>query len=126
MNQSNVLYRLWLREPIVKRSIHIDDDLYEKLQYLSDNVFEASVSKIINVAIEYSLCEESEDVKYYKKPNGVGSIYRSLLLRKEFYDKLVNIKERTGISISRLVNSCIKTFFDDNQKYFSSLKSSHS
>lgn len=122
MGNTNSIYRLWLKEEQVKRSIHIDDNLYEKLQDLSENVFEASVSRIVNVAIEYCLCQENPNIKYYKKPKGVESIYRSILLKKSFYDKLVSIRENTGISVSRLLNYCIKIFLEDYDEYFRSIR----
>ena len=47
--------RLYKREPTIVKSLHIDEDLYTKIQYLSENVFDASVSKIVNVCIENTL-----------------------------------------------------------------------
>ena len=113
MKNTDLIYKLWVQDELVPRSIHIDDDLYERLKFLDTKVFDGGISKIVNVAIEYSLCEESGTVKYYKKPDGVHSLYRSLLIRKRLYDKLLKIKEETGISLSRLLNYCIKKFLDD-------------
>lgn len=104
--------RLYKREEMVIKTLHIDQDLYEKVQYLSANVFDASVSKIINVCIENSLLK-NEGIKYYKRPSNVDSIYRSIVLRKSFCDKLLKIREETGISFSRLINACIKEFLDE-------------
>ena len=51
-------------------------------------------------------------VKYYKKPYKTDSIYRSIMLREEFYEELIRLKDETGISFSRLVNGSIKEFLD--------------
>ena len=110
--------RLYKKDEIITRSLHIDEDLYLKLQNICDNVFDASISKIVNIRVE-TLLQNKDNIKFYKKPYKVDSIYRSILFRKEFYDELIKIKEKTGISFSRLVNGSIKEFLDKYQgKYF--------
>lgn len=103
--------RLYLKDKIITRSLHLDEDLYKKIQYLCDNVYDASVSKLVNICIETEL-QNIDKIKYYKKPYNTESIYRSILFRKEFYDALINLREQTGISFSRLVNGSIKHFLD--------------
>ena len=94
--------RLYKKEKTVTRSLHIDEDLYEKLQILC----------------ETSL-QNKDKIKFYKKPYKCDSIYRSILFRKEYYDKLIEIRDERGISFSRLVNGSIKDFLDKyNGKYF--------
>ena len=103
--------RLYRKDEIVPRSLHIDEELYLKIQDLSDNVFNASVSKLINICVE-TMLEDKDKIKYYKKPNGTDSVYRSILFRKSFYDELVELRSETGISFSRLVNGSIKEFLE--------------
>ena len=105
------IQRLYKKDENETRSLHIDEDLYSKLQYLSDNVYDASVSKVINICIETFL-QHKEKIKFYKKPYKTDSIYRSILFRQEFYNELIDLRERTGISFSRLVNGSIKEFID--------------
>ena len=110
--------RLYKKEKTVTRSLHIDEDLYEKLQILCEKVFDTSVSKLVNVCVETSL-QNKDKIKFYKKPYKCDSIYRSILFRKEYYDKLIEIRDERGISFSRLVNGSIKDFLDKyNGKYF--------
>lgn len=104
--------RLYKKDESIIRSVHIDQDLYEKVQYLSKNTFDASASHIINVCIENELLK-NKDIKFYKKPDNTDSIYRSIVLRKSFYNELLKMKNKTGISFSRLVNACIKDFLED-------------
>lgn len=103
--------RLYKTDKIITRSLHIDEDLYLKLQYICDNVYDVSVSKLVNICVE-TLLQDKDNIKYYKKPHKTESIYRSILFRKEFYDELVQIRDKTGISFSRLVNGSIKQFID--------------
>ena len=84
--------RLYKREETITRSVHIDEDLYERVQYLSENVYEASASKIINVCIENALLK-NKGINFYKKPANTDSIYRSIVLRKSFYKELLKIKD---------------------------------
>ena len=109
--------RLYKREETITRSVHIDEDLYEKVQYLSENVYEASASKIINVCIENALLK-NKGINFYKKPANTDSIYRSIVLRKSFYKELLKIKDKTGISFSRLINAVIKEFLEDYKNEF--------
>lgn len=104
--------RLYKKDEIVPRSLHIDEELYLKIQELSETTFDASVSKLINICVE-TMLQNKENIKFYKKPAGTDSIYRSILFRKSFYDDLVEIRAKTGISFSRLVNGSIKYFLDD-------------
>ena len=105
------IQRLYKRQKTTTRSIHIDEDLYSKLQHLSSTVFDASVSKIVNICVE-TLLQNKDNIKYYKKPYKADSVYRSIVFRKEFFDELVNLREQKGISLTRLVNGSIKDFFD--------------
>ena len=103
--------RLYKKDEIVPRSLHIEEQLYLKIQELSENVYDASVSKLINICVE-TMLQDEDNIKYYKKPQGTDSIYRSILFRKTFYDKLIEIRGKTGISFSRLVNGSIKQFLE--------------
>ena len=93
------IQRLYKKDKIVTRSLHIDEDLYIKLQYLCDNVFDTSISKILNICVE-TLLQNKDNIKFYKKPYKIDSIYRSILFRKEFYDELIKIRDKTGISFT--------------------------
>lgn len=104
--------RLYKKDEIVPRSLHIDEELYLKIQELSDSIYDASVSKLINICVE-TMLQNKEQIEFYKKPEGTDSIYRSILFRKSFYDDLVEIRSKTGISFSRLVNGSIKYFLDN-------------
>ena len=110
--------RLYKRDKTITRSLHIDEELYSKLQILCEKVFDTSVSKIVNICIETTL-QDKNNIKFYKKPYKSDSIYRSILFREEFYEKLIEIREERGISFSRLVNGSIKDFLSKyNGKYF--------
>lgn len=109
--------RLYKKDEIIPRSLHIDEQLYLKIQDIAENVFDASVSKMVNICVE-TMLQDKDKIKFYKKPEGTDSIYRSILFRKSFYDELVEIRTKTGISFSRLVNGSIKEFLDKYKDKF--------
>jgi hypothetical protein len=104
--------RLYRKDENVVRSILIDQDLYKQVQYLSSEVFEPSTSRLVNVCIENTLLKNSE-IKFYKKPKEVDSIYRSVVIRKTLLAKLFKLRDKTGISLNRLINGCIKEFLEE-------------
>ena len=112
-----VIDRLYRRDELKNRTVHIDQDLYSQLQHLSKNVFSATVSTLINISIENTLLK-NKPIKFYAKPENTDSIYRSILLRKTFYDELIKLRKETGISFSRLLNGCIKEFLEDFKDEF--------
>ena len=59
------IQRLYRKGKVISRSLHIDQDLYEKIQYLCDNVFDVSVSKLVNICVE-TLLQDKENIKFYK------------------------------------------------------------
>lgn len=64
----NVLDRFWPKDELIQKTIEIESSLYDEIEFLCENVYDASVSKIINACIDELI--ETEDVKLYpKEPN---------------------------------------------------------
>lgn len=108
MNIRDKLYKL--ENKTVPKSINIDDSLYEKIRNAIENVYDAKLSDIINVALEEYI--ERDNPTYYAKPKLETVTYRNLMLRKNNIKKMNEYHQKTGISFTRLVNSAIKEFFD--------------
>ena len=98
----------------VKKSINIDDSLYKRLMRYTKKNYDATISDMINVCIEDLLSTGS--VKYYAKPEDEITIYRSVMIRKENAEALNKITQKTGISLTRLVNIAMKEFLDKYNK----------
>ena len=60
--------KLYKRDEFVTRSLHIDENLYVKLQYLCENVYDTSVSKLVNICVETKLQNISEYVLWEYVP----------------------------------------------------------
>lgn len=93
-----------------KKSVNIDDSLYRKLIHFTQNKFDATISDLINVAIEdYS---SKNHPNFYGKPENETVTYRSIMLREENINWLSKTSRKTGISATRLLNAAIKEFID--------------
>ena len=99
------LERLYKREELINRTLYIDEELYYKLEYLSKERYEASISKLVNVAVEELM--ETGNVQVYKRKNN-SYISRSFLLRKSVLDGLYESKKKYRIPIYLLVNIAIR------------------
>lgn len=91
----------------ISKSINIDDSLYQGIKDLSEKVYDATISEIINVAIE-----EYAKPNFYVRTENETVTYRNLKLRKQNIEKLDEYSKKTGVSFTRLINSAIKEFID--------------
>ncbi len=98
----------------VQKSINLEDKLYTELKQLVENEYDATISDVINACIEDLI--SSGNIKYYAKPEGEITIYRSIMIRKENVKALNKITKETGISLTRLVNIAMKEFLDNYNK----------
>lgn len=97
--------------PIIDKTINIDDSIYNKIKDLSEKVFDATISEIINIAIEEYIKRDKPN--FYGKTEKETVTYRSIRLRKENVVKLNEYSKSTGISFTRLVNGALKEFIEN-------------
>lgn len=103
--------RFWKRDKLLKKTIDIDNTLYEKLNELSKTVYHTSTNQLINACIEELL--NTRNIKIYEKPEGEITDQRSLLIRKSLFDGLEELREKYNLSIYKLVNIAIKNAIDE-------------
>lgn len=103
--------RFWKRDKLLKKTIDIDNSLYEKLNELSKTVYHTSTNQLINACIEELL--STKNIKIYEKPEGEITDQRSLLIRKSLFDGLEELREKYNLSIYKLVNIAIKNAIDE-------------
>ena len=98
-----MLDTLLRKETLSQRTLDIESDLYENLIRLSENEFDASVSKIINLCI-YELAEKEQvtmrEMKDLEK--------HSVIMRKSALETLNKMKKKYNIPIYVLINIAIK------------------
>ena len=99
--------RFYKKEKWVKKSVEIEGKLYDKLKEISDKELDASINKIIDACIDDF--EIGEKVTIYRKDKDEINVARSIIIRESIYKKLEDMREKYGISISKLVNIAIRT-----------------
>ena len=97
--------------PIITKTINIDDSIYNKFKDLSEKVYDATISEIMNIAIEEYIKRNKPN--FYGKTENETVTYRAVRLRKLSVDKLEEYSKKTGISFTRLVNGALKEFLDN-------------
>lgn len=96
------------KEKTIRTTIEIQDDLYDELIALSNNIYDASVNKLIDAAIEK--LNKTEDIQIYKN---TFSTKHSLKIRESVLNGLLNLKEKFGIPLYKLVNMAIKNAIEE-------------
>ena len=104
------LGRLYRKEKLISRTLDIDEELYYKLEFLSNERYDASISKLVNISIEELV--RTENVQIYKRKNN-SYVSRSFLLRESVLDGLYELKSKYRISIYLLVNIAIRNVLID-------------
>ncbi len=103
--------RFLKREKYLKKTIEIDNALYDKLGELSKNVYQTSINQLINACIEELI--KTNNVKIYEKQKGELSVQHSLNIRESLFNELEEMRERYNLSIYKLVNIAIKNAIDE-------------
>ena len=97
--------KFYKKEKLISRTLEIDEELYNKLEFLSSNIYDASISKLVNVAIEDLII--TENVQIYKRKNN-SYVSRSFLIRDSLLEGLYELKKKYRVPIYLLVNIAIR------------------
>lgn len=106
--------RFFSKEKLIRKTIEIDNNLYEELKQISDNKYDASVNKLINASIEELV--NTENVKVYIKNKNEISLKHTLLIRESLVKSLDSLKDKYGMSIYKLVNIAIYNALEEEKK----------
>ncbi len=98
-------HKFYKKEKLISRTLEIDDVLYYELEKLSQEVYDASISKLVNASIEEII--RTENIQLYERKN-ILYVTRSFLIRSSFWEGLNKLKKKYGISIRLLVNISIR------------------
>ena len=98
--------RFYPKEKWVKKSAEIEGKLYDRLKEIADKELDASVNKIIDACVDDLKIDEK--VVIYKKEKGEINVARSIIIRESMYKKLEELRDKYGISISKLINIAIR------------------
>lgn len=98
--------RFLKKEKWIKKSTEIEGNLYDRLKEISESELDASINKIVDACIND--LELAEKIVIYKKETNEINVARSVIIRESMYKKLEEMRERYGISISKLMNIAIR------------------
>lgn len=98
--------RFYKKENWCKKSVEIENNLYERLKSISSYELDASVNKIIDACVDD--LELPDKITLYKKDKNEINILRSIIIRESMYEKLEQLREKYDISIYKLLNIAIK------------------
>ena len=94
------------KEKLIRKTVEIDNDLYDKLSDILKGKYNTSVNMLINASIEELI--KTENINLYAKEDKYSTMKRSLLIKESFSNGLNKLKEKYNISISKLINMAIK------------------
>lgn len=94
------------KEKLIRKTVEIDNDLYDKLSEILKGKYNTSVNMLINESIEELI--KTENINLYAKEDKYSTMKRSLLIKESFSNGLNKLKEKYNISISKLINMAIK------------------
>lgn len=94
------------KEKLIRKTVEIDNDLYDKLSEILKGKYNTSVNMLINASIEGLI--KTENINLYAKEDKYSTMKRSLLIKESFSNGLNKLKEKYNISISKLINMAIK------------------
>jgi len=112
--------RFYKKERWIKKSVEIEGNLYDKLKEITEKELDASINKIIDACIDD--LEIGEKVVIYQKAKNEINVARSIIIRESIYKKLEDMREKYGISISKLVNIAIRSGLEKYQENKKNLK----
>ena len=98
--------RFYKKEKWVKKSVEIEGSLYDRLKQISDKELDASINKIIDACVDNLKLEDK--IFLYKKERNEINVARSIIIRESMYKKLEEMREKYGVSISKLINIAVK------------------
>ena len=98
--------RFLKKEKWIKKSTEIEGNLYDRLKEISESELDASINKIVDACIND--LKKKKKIVIYKKETNEINVARSVIIRESMYKKLEEMRERYGISISKLMNIAIR------------------
>lgn len=110
----SALGRLYSIEDIlIKKSINLEDKLYNELKIIIDTEYDATISELLNVILEDYFAKGK--ITYYGKSKEETVTYRSIMIRKSNLENLQEANNKTSISITRILNGAVKEFLQERK-----------
>ena len=93
------------KENLIKRRVEIDASLYEKLAKIADKKYDASINKLVNIAIIEMI--KTNNIQIYQRPQNEISESHNFAIRESSYKEMEKLRDKYGLSIHKLINIAI-------------------
>lgn len=114
MVKINIFSRFYDKDIIVQKTFEIETSLYDRIEFLSENIYDASISKLINACIDDLV--KTEDIRIYPKDGNELYTKHSLLIRRYSLNNLEDLKYKYDISVYKLINMAIRRALEEMDK----------
>ena len=102
------------KDKIIRKTFSVDYRLYDKLKYLSDNIYDVSINKLVNICIKELI--ETENIKLYKVDYKENKMDRTYLIPESYLQELEKLKSKYNISVTKLINIAIYNAVEENNR----------
>ncbi|MCX8075031.1 MAG: hypothetical protein N2749_05545 [Clostridia bacterium] len=96
---------------MLRKTFKIDEIMYERLKYLSDNIYDASINKLVILAIEDLI--KTENIKVYSVDSKNIDVERTFLIKESLMNNLENLSIKYKISMYKLINIAINNALEN-------------
>ena len=93
-----------------KNQLSRDKKIQAKKDARTKKDYDATISDMINVSVEDYIARNKPT--FYGKPKNETVTYRSIMIREQNLKGLQKFHSKTGISVTRLLNSAVKEFIE--------------
>lgn len=108
-----VFDRFYDKERLLRKTIEIENDLYDKLNEISKSKYMTSTNMLINACIDE--LTKTENIKIYENNDKYSSMKHSLLIMESLSNELDRLKQKYNMSITKLVNMAIKNAISETE-----------
>ena len=107
----SVLDKFYKKDLLITKSLQIENSLYDKLIYISGELYDIPINKLINACIDELI--ESKNIRLYEHDISEILVKTTMTLREYSLKGLEELKDKYKISVYRLVNIAIRNIVDE-------------
>ena len=104
------------RENIIRRTYDISDKMYTQLEFLSKNIYDASVNKLVCATIKHLI--ETENVSLFVVAESDSASKRTFAIPESLIVSLDRLSAKYDIGTSKLVNIAIYNLLEEESEFF--------
>ena len=104
------------QENVIRRSYDISEKMYTQLEFLSKNIYNASVNKLVCAAIKHLV--ETENVCLFIVEKSDSASKRTFAIPESLVVSLDRLSNKYDIGTSKLVNIAVQNLLKEESEFF--------